>query len=128
MKKVLFVILLMFMVVLAVMASNKKSTQTGQPNGDSSNTGTNTPLTIYAKVTMTNMLFTPSQVTIKKGDTVTWTNKDKVAHTVTTDLSDELVSQKIEPGATYSHIFIDSGSYQYHCEIYSAMHGTIVVQ
>lgn len=81
-----------------------------------------------AEVNITNMMFTPSQVTVVKGTTVTWTNNDKVSHTVVIDHGDGPHSGNISPGASFSYTFQNTGSYQYHCSIHPSMRGTIVVQ
>lgn len=77
-----------------------------------------------------NMAFTPSQISVQKGATVTWTNNDTVAHTVTDDLNNVggPASESIAPGAKYSFTFNKTGSYQYHCTFHSSMRGTIVVK
>jgi plastocyanin len=77
-----------------------------------------------------NMIFTPSQISISKGEAVTWTNNDNVAHTVTDDLENVggPKSTSIAPGATYTFTFTKSGSFQYHCEFHHEMRGTIVVK
>ncbi len=100
-------------------------TSSGQDNAtsDSSSSGTSS-----ATVNITNMLFTPSQVTIQKSDTVTWTNNDSADHTVTADTGNGPKSETITPGSTYSYTFDEVGSFQYHCSFHSAMHGTVVVR
>jgi plastocyanin len=76
------------------------------------------------------MMFTPSQITVAKGGTVTWTNNDNVTHTVVDDLSNVggPASGDIQPGSTYSFTFNKTGSFQYHCSIHTYMRGTIVVK
>jgi plastocyanin len=99
-------------------------------NSSSSNTSSNQS-TSSGKVEITgNMIFTPSQISVAKGATVTWTNNDNIAHTVTDDLKDVggPASGTIEPGGTYSFTFAKTGSFQYHCEFHSQMRGTIVVK
>lgn len=105
------------------------STATSNTNTNSS--GANSSQTSAGKtVNITNLMFTPSQITVKKGDTVTWTNNDSTAHTVVDDLSDVggPSSGEIAPGASYSFTFTKTGSFQYHCSIHRSMRGTIVVQ
>jgi len=89
---------------------------------------TNDQATPGGNITMKNMMFTPSQITIKKGASVTWTNNDTVTHTVVIDQGEGPISGDIAPGATYSYTYTKAGSYQYHCGIHSSMRGTIVVQ
>jgi plastocyanin len=81
-------------------------------------------------VDIKNMAFTPSQISVDKGGTVTWTNNDSVTHTVVDDLSNVggPNSGDIAPGNTYSFTFNKTGSFQYHCSIHPSMRGTIVVK
>jgi plastocyanin len=114
--------------------SNSSQTQNtpevANNNSDSdSQSSDQTPTTGKIDIT-TSMIFTPSQITVKKGGTVTWTNNDSTAHTVTADLENNggPASGNIEPGQTYTFTFDKTGSFQYHCQIHPAMRGTIVVK
>ena len=78
-------------------------------------------------VQMMNFSFQPASLTVKVGDTVTWTNNDSTAHTVTAD-DNSFDSGNIDPGATYKHTFDKAGTVPYHCSIHSSMTGSIVVQ
>lgn len=85
----------------------------------------NTTVGGAASVMITSFSFQPSSITVPKGATVTWTNQDPVAHTITgTDFD----SGPVEPSKTYSHTFSQAGTYEYHCSIHPTMKGTIVVQ
>lgn len=79
-------------------------------------------------IEISNFAFSPSTLTINKGDTVVWTNKDSATHTVTSDSGNELKSGNIETSNTYSHTFNDLGTFSYHCSIHTSMHGKIIVQ
>ena len=72
--------------------------------------------------------FSPDAVTVRMGDSVTWTNNDDSPHTVTSDSGSEMQSNTIAPGQTYSHLFLQSGTYTYHCAIHPNMRGTVIVQ
>jgi plastocyanin len=121
-------------VIAVVLAANKRQT-VGQPTNTTPNTNsataqssqTSAPSNTTGQVTMTNMLFTPSQISVKNGESVTWSNKDTTAHTVTIDKGNGPNSGPIAPGSTYTYTFNQTGSFQYHCDLHSAMHGTIVV-
>ena len=77
--------------------------------------------------TIQNFAFSPSSLTIKVGQTVTWTNKDAVPHTVTADDS-SFNSGPIAPGASYTHTFTTAGTVMYHCAIHAFMaHAAVVV-
>lgn len=79
-------------------------------------------------VDIANFAFSPATLTISKGDTVTWTNKDSTAHTVTTDSGNELDSGSLSNGKTYSHTFDSTGTYNYHCQFHPMMKASIIVQ
>lgn len=71
--------------------------------------------------------FSPSILTVTVNTTVTFTNKDSYAHTVTSN-SALFDSGNMDSGATFSFQFTAAGSYKYHCSYHSGMTGTIIVQ
>jgi plastocyanin len=89
-------------------------------------TATPTPAVMQISATIQNFAFSPNPITIALGSTVTWTNLDGVAHTVTAD-DGSWGSSTLGQGATYSHVFTSPGSYTYHCAIHPFMKGTVVV-
>ena len=80
-----------------------------------------------AEVEIENFAFTPATITVKVGTTVTWTNKDTVRHTVTSDkgLFDSGLFGK---GESFSFTFTEAGTYTYHCTPHPNMKGTIIVE
>lgn len=76
----------------------------------------------------------PYSAMITVGDTVTWTNKDDSAHTITSgNPSDNppnglFDSGFILSGKTWSHTFTQSGTFNYFCEIHPWSTGQIVVE
>lgn len=80
----------------------------------------------HAVVIIHNFAFHPATLTVKPGTTVTWVNKDPVAHTSTA--YDHLWnSGLITPGKSYSFTFTKPGTYPYYCEIHQFMHGVVKV-
>ncbi len=79
-------------------------------------------------VTIENFAFSPSSLTIKKGEKVIWTNQDSAAHTVTSDSGNELGSKLLAKGESYSHIFNTVGTFNYHCTPHPYMKGIIIVE
>ena len=77
-------------------------------------------------VSIVNMSFQPASLTINVGQTVTWTNNDTMAHTVTSDTG-VWNSGTLNPGASFSFTFTTPGTYTYHCAFHGSMTGTIVV-
>lgn len=92
-----------------------------------------TPPTGSNQVNMQNTSYSPQSLTISKGTTVTWTNKDPYNHTVTSGTpghpSGLFDSGNIAANGTYSYTFNSTGTFSYYCKIHLAsMTGTIVVQ
>lgn len=112
--------------------SNNNSTYGTSNNNSnqSSNSTTNSNQSSVGKISIQNMMFTPPQITVAKGGSVTWTNNDSITHTVVDDLSNVggPNSGDIAPGQSYSFTFNKTGSFQYHCSIHPSMRGTIVVK
>ncbi|MEU6572661.1 plastocyanin/azurin family copper-binding protein [Streptomyces sp. NPDC046805] len=79
-------------------------------------------------VAIQNFAFAPAGLKVKAGTTVTWTNKDTDAHTVTSSGSGgPLHSAPLTTGATYRHTFTKAGTYAYLCTLHPFMTATVVV-
>ena len=74
-----------------------------------------------------NFTFTPADVTAAVGETITWTNEDSVAHTVTLD-NHACDTGNIGQGKSASLVFDAAGTYPYHCSIHPNMTGKITIQ
>lgn len=79
-------------------------------------------------IQINNFAFNPSETKIKKGETVTWTNLDDAAHTVTSQTGMELNSEALNKGEIFTHTFSQSGIYDYHCKFHPRMKGKIIVE
>jgi plastocyanin len=105
-------------------------TQTPTPSATATplplSTATPTRAAMQISATIQNVAFSPNTITIASGSTVTWTNRDGAAHTVTAD-DGSWGSSTLRQGGTYSHVFTSLGSYTYHCAIHPFMKGTLVV-
>jgi plastocyanin len=77
-------------------------------------------------VSMIYSSFSPANLTVAKGSTVTWTNQDGMTHTTTSDAGDWDLS--VASGTSKSVTFNNAGTYKYHCSIHPYMTGSIVVQ
>lgn len=78
---------------------------------------------------VTGNLFSPANVTIDVGDTVTWVNADSVApHTVTAN-DGSFDSGLMANGATFARTFNSSGTFAYRCTFHPpGMVGTVTVR
>ena len=66
-------------------------------------------------------------LTIPVGTTVTWTNEDTMAHTVTA-VDGSFDSEFIDPGASWSHTFDAPGEYEYYCLPHPWMRAKVIVE
>ena len=71
--------------------------------------------------------FGPEAVTVDAGGSVTWTNLDRTAHTVTQN-GELLDSPDLASGDTYEVTFDEPGTYEYFCKFHPAMRATITVE
>jgi plastocyanin len=79
-------------------------------------------------VAIKNFAFAPAAITVTVGTTVTWTNQDSDAHTVTSqNNSGPLGSAALNTGQTYSYTFTKPGTYNYLCTIHPFMTATVTV-
>jgi plastocyanin len=94
----------------------------GQPGSNTSQpSSTNT-------VEISDFSFSPADITIKKGTTVTWTNKDSVTHTVTeSDGQTGPNSKDLDENASYTFTYNSAGTFKYKCNIHPDMTGTVTV-
>ena len=73
-------------------------------------------------VSIKNMAFSPTPLSITKGAAVTWINNDAITHTVTAD-DGSFNSGNIAPGYSFTHTFSSVGTITYHCSIHPMMKG-----
>lgn len=96
------------------------TTGNGNPGGQTGGpTATNA-------VTVSNNKFTPANIQVSPGTTVTWTwTQDAVTHNVT--FADG-ASSGDQASGTYSRTFSATGTFNYQCTIHAGMNGSVVVQ
>jgi plastocyanin len=77
-------------------------------------------------VMMRGFAFSPAEVDIEVGDTVTWQNFDAAPHTATAK-NGEFRSERLSTGGTFSHTFNAPGEFAYYCEVHPSMEGVVRV-
>jgi len=82
-----------------------------------------------AKVTIDNFRFTPAEITVRPGATVTWVNKDDAPHTATAKGGKPAFdSGALDTDETYAFTFKAPGTYRYYCKIHPHMTATVIVK
>jgi plastocyanin len=114
----------------------------GSSNSTSNSTssGAGTKVSIVEEASeMGDQAYDPNPVKVKAGGTVTWSNDDIQAHTITsgTDYSDPNMGKEFDssPGLstllstnqTFSHKFTTAGEFPYFCQLHPTMLGKVVV-
>jgi len=96
---------------------------------NSSTSSSSTSAVTTNTVDIQSYAFSPFAITVKVGTKVTWTNKDSVTHTITSDSgsADVFDSGNVDQSGTYSHTFSGAGTFTYHCAVHPSMTGKVVV-
>jgi len=125
-KKKLLIAVSILSVVLMISISCNKSTAYNTPTtgttggtGGTSGPGPN-------EVFIEGMAFNPSSISVAAGTTITWTNKDAIAHTVTSN-SNLFSSGSIGFGGTFSFKFTTAGTFPYFCSVHPSMVASVTV-
>jgi plastocyanin len=124
-KSIFILMPIQLMALLLLLGCSKSSNMYSNPNPNPGK-GSNS-------VSISGMAFNPASLTVAVGATVTWTNNDAVAHTVTSDtgLFDSgsiTATGGYSGGGTYNYTFTTAGTYNYHCKIHPMMTAKIIVQ
>jgi len=105
--------------VLGLAACSSSSKSSG--SGPSSNAPADT-------IVIQNTAYATPDVSVKAGATVTVQNKDGFAHTVTSDDAGKFNTGNIDGNKTVMFTAPSTpGTYKFHCNIHSFMHGTLTV-
>jgi plastocyanin len=78
-------------------------------------------------INIDNFTFTPPDLTVAAGTTVTWKNEDGEVHRVEDDHKG-FSSAALDTDDSFSHTFATPGVYHYFCSIHPYMVGKIVVK
>ena len=71
------------------------------------------------------MKFVPDRIEVAVGQTVTWTNRDFVPHTVT---APGIESGDLAEGKSWSMVAKEKGEIAYICRLHPVMKGVLVVK
>jgi plastocyanin len=77
-------------------------------------------------INIDNFTFAPQELTLKVGDSVTWTNHDDIPHTIVS--AGKFRSKTLDTDNSFSFTFTAAGDYKYFCSLHPHMTGTIKVE
>lgn len=103
--------ILLFVAIVALMIASCKS---------------DTPV-MTNQVTLSGLSFSPKTLSVTIGTMVTWTNKEAITHSVTSNIAGLFDSGDLTNGKTFSHTFTTAGTFPYHCMYHDGMTGTVIV-
>ena len=78
------------------------------------------------KVTIDNFTFTPAELNLKVGDSITWTNHDDIPHTIVS--AGKFRSKTLDTDDSFTFTFTAAGDYRYFCSLHPHMTGMIKVE
>ena len=84
------------------------------------------PATTGADAQIVDFAFSPTELTIPVGSTVTWRNAGEAPHTVTAD-DGSFDSDMIEAGGSWARTFESAGTFAYFCALHPDMAGVVTV-
>lgn len=113
-------------------ASDGAASSTDPAPDDGEGEGEGTAAEQTTEVDIAGFRFAPPTIEIASGETVTWTNGDATAHTVTAGSEDAPEPDRFdlrvdEKGQTVETTFEEAGTYAYYCTLHPFMEGTITV-
>jgi len=78
-------------------------------------------------ILMSRIAFAPHATTVKVGQTVTWVNKDPIAHNVVATSGASFASGSFGQGQTFRFRPAKAGTISYVCSLHQGMAGTLIV-
>lgn len=107
------------------------SSETTAPSSTTSMTDMTEAPETPAAVTVQQFRFQPEDITVVVGTTVTWSNEDRILHTVTAGAPDaptgEFDEEMPDQGTTVQVTFSTAGTFDYFCSRHPHMVGTVTV-
>lgn len=129
-KKYLLLVTVLVLTIALAACSTQTTPASPQPTAypiESNSSAESSATGDTLEIAIVNFSFSPKEVTIKKGTTVTWTNQDSVIHTATSDTG-VFDSGNLSQGQSFSYTFSTAGTFPYVCTPHKAnMKATIVV-
>jgi len=88
-------------------------------------TPTGEPISLQPRVEVVDYGYSPAQLVIHPGQSVTWVNQGTDGHDVT---GSDWHSGPLTPQDAYTRVFVQPGTYPYECTFHPEMRGSVIVQ
>ncbi len=80
-------------------------------------------------IVIQNFKYSPSTLTVKAGDVITFTNMDSAPHSIVSDDGSSFSTGELSQGQSTTFTAPSAaGTYPFHCRVHPSITGTIVVQ
>lgn len=124
--KYIIVSVLVFIILAAAVGCGSSGTPASpSPSAQTSSSAAPVSAETGQSVIMQNRAFSPAEISIKKGETVTWTNGESSVHNV---VSVTFKSDTMKKGDTFSYTFNETGTFDYTCTFHPGMDGKVIVK
>lgn len=114
-----------FILAVATACGGSSATQAPPAQASQAAAGPTCGGTAGQAVAIKGFAYAPATLTVNADGTVTWTNGDNTAHTVTFDNGPDCGN--VAAGASVTATFSSAGTFAYHCTIHPSMKGTVTV-
>jgi amicyanin len=74
-----------------------------------------------------NFTFTPQEITVTRGTTLTWVNDDDIPHAIAAT-GQAFRSKAMDTEQKFSFTFTEPGTYDYFCSLHPHMQGKVIVK
>jgi plastocyanin len=114
--------------------ADSTATTVGQGGTNPSTTTASTPSSSTGaapapgEIDIVDFEFSPRDLTVARGEAVTWRNQDPYSHWVVSTQADVLDSGELSQAQAYSKTFSQAGTYTYYCNIHNYMKATVTVR
>jgi len=126
-KRMAFLVVAVALVAAACGDDDSGSTTTTAATTTAPTTATTAAPGGGSAVTVQGFAFSPDDLTVSVGTTVTWTNQDGFDHTTTAD-DGSWNGPLSGGGGSFVFTFDTAGTFEYHCNIHPSMTATVTVE
>jgi plastocyanin len=129
MKKLLVLLIACLALTLAACGGDDDDDE-GGTTGAATTEQTAPPEAEAVAVDIPEITFEPADVTVKVGESVSWTNSDDIQHTVTKvgGPGPAFDSGNLDPGDEFEQTFDKKGKIDYVCTIHAGQEGSVTVE